>query len=99
MTSDALEDDELVMCDRCRKRVPIGDAWFYLEVYFCQACDAEWRRRFAACVHDWDTYPMVDDHGEEGRGCVSCGGFVTNEDAVTLFPLICDGWVEVPYGG
>lgn len=76
-----MADLDLIGCEHCDKEFPLEDAARTADgCYLCPECQAEWAAIFAACAHDWDPAPAHDEHGEEGRYCRSCHGFVVNEE-------------------
>ena len=92
--SDIWDEIETALCDHCNKRVPIEDTESLGDdCRFCVDCAAEWRREFHACSHDWEPQTIYDDWGDAGRFCTRCGGFVTHDAAMEMFPFVCDGWV------
>jgi hypothetical protein len=74
---------ETFTCEHCEKDFPIEQQVDHIDVSFCTGCDAEWRKEFAACQHDWR--PSHDDHGEPGQYCRNCTGFVLDEMFPDLF--------------
>lgn len=85
-------ETDLACCEACGRSVPWENAHRHVDVWMCDNCDAEWRAQFDACVHDWEECPL--DYGP-GRVCAQCSGAVEDDVAAALFPLICDGWVQL----
>lgn len=71
-------------CERCSKESRIETMRMMEDCWFCAECTAEWDQRFAACEHQWT--PERGCNGDDGRSCARCGGFVSNEDMLVLFP-------------
>jgi hypothetical protein len=88
----APEGGEMRRCELCEAQVPFDTLVPHVDVSLCAQCDAKWRAHFEACVHRWE--PHQGDF-DEGRYCTRCTVLIADEDAVGLFPLICDGWVNV----
>lgn len=88
-----MTDDDKWRCDACDWIGPIEQLCQHIDAAFCPTCDRRWREAYAACVHDWDPEPIHNDYGEPGRYCTRCMAFIADEDALIVFPLICDGWV------
>lgn len=86
------EDIETGACEACETVVPFEDLVSHVDVYLCRKCSDAWRAEFDVCLHRWEPHRA---YGEEGRYCTRCAGFVADEMAASLFPLICDGWVDV----
>jgi hypothetical protein len=92
------DDADLISCDHCGERTTYETSVSHIGVRYCAACDAEWRTNFHACAHQWGTMSPHDDYGDLGRYCGRCCAVVTDDSAMRLFPLICDGWAQVPHG-
>lgn len=87
---------EVLLCHDCDRLCPVEDIISFGDAPQCRACWTHWREYFDECAHDWSTDLARDDHGNNGRFCPRCLGFVSEDNAMALFPLICDGYVEVP---
>lgn len=92
MSARGSEDDDRAGCEWCSWVGPIEQRVCHGDVYLCPGCDTEWRAHFKLCVHEWE--PHTDEYGDDGKYCRNCGGFVDDDSATILFPLICDGWVS-----
>ena len=90
--ADSLQDDDTGTCEQCSAVVLFDEMVQHIDVRFCSACDAGWCKHFADCRHRWEPWK---GEWEAGRYCSKCGAGVEDGDAMTLFPLLCDGWVDV----
>lgn len=61
-------------CEFCGNEHAIEDMTLMEDCWICPSCEAEWRSEFDACEHEWE--PYTDTHGESGRVCKHCSGFV-----------------------
>lgn len=75
----ALDDDDLQICEHCGKVSQIEDCTSMGDCWFCEACVEEWRAVFAGCEHEWRA--DHGDMGDDGGYCQRCAGFVATEDA------------------
>lgn len=82
--SDTAEDIDLQQCEHCDKTFPIETMSSMDDGWFCEDCMAAWRACFDACEHRWRQEPYYDAHGDEGKICERCSGFVANEDAAVF---------------
>lgn len=71
-------------CEHCDGEFPIETMSSMEDAWFCEKCMADWRECFAACDHRWRPEPHYNTHGDEGKICERCSGFVTHEDAADL---------------
>lgn len=88
-------DEETFSCDHCGARAIYENSVSHMDVRYCASCDAAWRDHFHACAHRWDPEPTHDDFDEPARYCGRCCAVVTDDAAMRLFPLVCDGWADV----
>ena len=70
------DSEEMQACEHCGSEVPLDDAVSSEGCWYCPKCFEEWRAEFDACEHDWDAEPYYGEHGDEGRLCKKCSGFV-----------------------
>jgi hypothetical protein len=78
---EVLSDDDTDLCEACSRLVPIEDTVLMCDCVYCTACTEKWQAVFNACQHEWE--PSTDPgHGDPGRYCRRCSGFVADE-----FPL------------
>lgn len=85
-------------CDWCGARA--SDLHYHGEdSSLCPKCSDNWTASVHTCAHHFDREPVRDEWGDVGLCCRLCGVFVDHETAMSWFPLICDGYVEVPAHG
>lgn len=69
---------EMQTCEHCSKDFPIESMRMMSECWFCEACTDDFHKHFETCDHKWS--PHTDEHGDAGKYCENCSGFVRNED-------------------
>lgn len=85
-------------CDACGARA--SDLHHHGEDFdLCPKCSDSWMASVLACSHQWDREPAWSEWGDVGQVCRLCGVFVDQQSAVWRYPLVCDGYVEVPAHG
>lgn len=88
------DDDDMAVCEACDARVPFETMTSHGGgVYLCAACTDAAAAEFHACDHRWEDGEFTE-HGEPAKFCTRCSGLIDHEWAMSLFPFICDGWVE-----
>jgi hypothetical protein len=91
------ETEELRGCDVCGVSTLLEDIHHHGDDFeLCAKCSGEWVAEVNACSHEWDRRQSRDDWGCIGISCRRCGVFFDEDWAMSWFPLICDGYVEVP---
>jgi hypothetical protein len=91
-----MDDVELNECASCKAMVPLDELHHHGDDFdLCASCAARWLAYVEACHHVWGQEPAFDDYGDEGRCCDRCRVFIDRDAAVSWFPFICDGYVEL----
>lgn len=70
----AADEQDTTTCESCNGVFPSDDCVPAGDVTFCQGCYDRWLVKFHSCEHRFE--PGTDDHGEPGKFCPKCGGFV-----------------------
>lgn len=86
------DDDDNQTCEACRRRFPHERMVSHVDCWMCDECTEARHKEFRACTHHWEPW---EGEWEPGQYCTRCGHAVEHGDAMLLFPLICDGWVEI----
>jgi hypothetical protein len=91
----ACDGVEMRACESCKAVVAL-DTMAHLGEGFdvCVKCAKQWLEVFYDCTHKWREGDF-NEYGDPGRSCSRCGGFIEDDFAVEMFPLVCDGWVAL----
>src|SRR5712671_3699400 len=91
------DSDEMVKCDHCGTPTPIDALVHHGDDYdVCGKCSDQFLEGVRACFHVFSLEERDPDWNEPGRYCNRCGVWWDQDWAVSWFPLICDGFVDVP---
>lgn len=70
-------DNDLQQCEHCSKEFPIEQMTTMSDCWFCQGCYDDFKKHFDACEHEWT--PRHNEHGDPGKHCHKCSGFVCDD--------------------